>query len=33
MTIREGTVISFFLLSYLINKSYKISIGKGSKEG
>lgn len=31
MTIREGTVISFFLLSYLINKSYKISIGKVSK--
>lgn len=29
MTIREGTIISFFLLSYLINASYKLSIGIG----
>ncbi|MFU0761775.1 hypothetical protein [Staphylococcus pasteuri] len=28
MTIREGTIISFFLLSYLINQSYKFSFGK-----
>lgn len=32
MTIREGTVISFFLLSYLINKSYKFTFGNGNKK-
>lgn len=32
MTIREGTIISFFLLSYLISASYKLSIGRGEKD-